>query len=241
MKTILLAFLISFPLNINAQTVDIIFLVTDGYWPLLSVNVGLDTTATNGLDPDLGEYAVPLFEGFGAIFDISPYTGGTTWTLKDYRYAPSFPFTGIVEHRLGWQLSFPWGIAFTMYYNFPPSVTANLKDELGGIIFNENLSDSGSFTCPNNLITWAILTMYYDSVIPINLVSFNAALLDNKVQLNWTTATETNNSGFEIQRTSPRSSPYQGEGGEAGRGWESIGFVHRIWNYYRTKIIFFHR
>jgi len=33
-----------------------------------------------------------------------------------------------------------------------------------------------------------------------------------------------NNYGFEIERTSPRPSP-QGEGGEAGRGWEKIGFV----------------
>jgi len=33
-----------------------------------------------------------------------------------------------------------------------------------------------------------------------------------------------NNYGFEIERTSPRPSP-QGEGGEAGRGWENIGFV----------------
>ena len=48
---------------------------------------------------------------------------------------------------------------------------------------------------------------------------------ENAVQLNWTTATETNNSGFEIQRTSPLPSPYQAEGGKAGRGWETIGFV----------------
>jgi hypothetical protein len=28
-----------------------------------------------------------------------------------------------------------------------------------------------------------------------------------------------------VERTPPRPSPYQGEGGEAGRGWEKIGFV----------------
>ena len=216
MKKILFFILISLPVITNAQTVDINFLVTDGYWPLLSIRVGLDTTATNGLDPDLGEYPIPLFEGFGAIFDISQYTGTTTWILKDYRPAQSFPFTGIVEHNLGWQLSFPWGIAFTMYYNFPPTVSANLKDELGGIIFNENLSDSGSFTCPNNFITSAILTMYYNNVIPIKLTSFTASVLQNEkaVQLNWTTATETNNAGFEILRFTQNDND-----------WNTIGFV----------------
>ncbi len=89
-----------------------------------------------------------------------------------------------------------------IYYNFPPSVTDNLKDELGGIIFNVNLSDSGSFTCPNNLITSAILKMQYDNVVPVELISFTAQFykMTISVQLNWTTATETNNSGFEIQR-----------------------------------------
>ncbi|MBE0573167.1 MAG: T9SS type A sorting domain-containing protein [Ignavibacteriaceae bacterium] len=61
--------------------------------------------------------------------------------------------------------------------------------------------------------------------IPVELISFTASVTENDVQLNWSTATETNNSGFEIQKTSPFPSPYQGEGGEAGRGWESIGFV----------------
>ena len=60
--------------------------------------------------------------------------------------------------------------------------------------------------------------------LPVELVSFSASYVEGKVLLNWQTATEVNNYGFEIERTSPRPSP-QGEGGEAGRGWEKIGFV----------------
>ena len=65
--------------------------------------------------------------------------------------------------------------------------------------------------------------------IPVELTSFTATTSSAStgsatVTLNWTTATEVNNYGFEIERTSPRPSP-QGEGGEAGRGWEKIGFV----------------
>ena len=51
-------------------------------------------------------------------------------------------------------------------------------------------------------------------IIPVELASFIASVSENTITLNWTTATELNNSGFEIQRT-PR---YQ-------EGWANIGFV----------------
>jgi hypothetical protein len=40
------------------------------------------------------------------------------------------------------------------------------------------------------------------SVIPVELVSFKASVDNNSVTLDWITATEVNNSGFEIQRSS---------------------------------------
>jgi len=48
--------------------------------------------------------------------------------------------------------------------------------------------------------------------IPVEFVSFNYVLSGNNVELIWVTATETNNSGFEIQKF------YQGS-------WKTIGFV----------------
>ncbi len=41
--------------------------------------------------------------------------------------------------------------------------------------------------------------------VPVELVSFNASLLNNQVILNWQTSTETNNKGFEIERSSDGS------------------------------------
>jgi hypothetical protein len=41
----------------------------------------------------------------------------------------------------------------------------------------------------------------YNTVIPVELTSFSAVVNENSVQLNWSTATETNNRGFEIQRS----------------------------------------
>jgi hypothetical protein len=53
----------------------------------------------------------------------------------------------------------------------------------------------------------------FDQSIPVELVSFTAELIDDNVLLKWITATETNNSGFEIERKQYDS------------GWEEIGFV----------------
>ena len=48
--------------------------------------------------------------------------------------------------------------------------------------------------------------------IPVELISFTADINENKVKLSWSTATEKNNSGFEIQRT-----PFD-KGGKRGVG-----------------------
>jgi hypothetical protein len=48
-------------------------------------------------------------------------------------------------------------------------------------------------------------------VIPVELISFTANVKNGRVELNWQTATETNNRGFEIQRK--------------GFEWKKIGFV----------------
>ena len=49
---------------------------------------------------------------------------------------------------------------------------------------------------------------FIPTIVPVELVSFTATIVDNKVKLDWFTATETNNSGFEIQR-SKNGSDYQ--------------------------------
>jgi hypothetical protein len=50
--------------------------------------------------------------------------------------------------------------------------------------------------------------------VPVELTSFNAIYRDGQVNLKWHTATETNNNGFEIQRSV-----------EHDGNWETIGFI----------------
>ncbi|MFX0133296.1 MAG: T9SS type A sorting domain-containing protein, partial [Candidatus Hodarchaeota archaeon] len=51
-------------------------------------------------------------------------------------------------------------------------------------------------------------------VVPVELVSFDADWVSGRVELTWTTATESNNYGFEIQRKSNND-----------KLWQQIGFV----------------
>jgi len=51
------------------------------------------------------------------------------------------------------------------------------------------------------------------AIIPVELTSFTSSVVDNSVILNWSTATETNNSGFTVERS------------QAESGWQEIGFV----------------
>ncbi|GAB4132367.1 MAG: hypothetical protein Fur0015_05930 [Ignavibacteriales bacterium] len=55
--------------------------------------------------------------------------------------------------------------------------------------------------------------------LPVQLTSFNAGLYDGNVKLNWSTATEVNNYGFEVERASHNSTSLN------VTGWKNIGFV----------------
>ncbi len=52
----------------------------------------------------------------------------------------------------------------------------------------------------------------FENVLPVELTTFYAKVYDNKINLKWTTATEVNNYGFEVERKS-------------NSDWQKIGFV----------------
>lgn len=63
-----------------------------------------------------------------------------------------------------------------------------------------------------------------DGALPVELTSFIAKISENKVTLNWQTATEIDNYGFEVQRTSTTSTPGQ-TSIVSNKKWEKIGFI----------------
>jgi len=56
------------------------------------------------------------------------------------------------------------------------------------------------------------------NVLPVNILNFGGFIKDNKAYLNWSTATESNNKGFYVERS------------KDGRNFSSIGFVNGVGN-----------
>ncbi|MBK6914589.1 MAG: VCBS repeat-containing protein [Ignavibacteriales bacterium] len=86
--------------------------------------------------------------------------------------------------------------------------------------------DSGAFQAPEGINYSGFSGSEYwnfstNDIVPVELTTFTATAERNAVSLNWQTATETNNSGFEIERKqvgSPQSSV-------GNQDWNQIAFV----------------
>jgi hypothetical protein len=101
------------------------------------------------------------------------------------------------------------------------------KSTNGGVSFsNHNLTFSSNkiLTYSNKImvcVTGATnggVWIFTDEAIPVELISFTASVNLNAVRLNWTTATETNNQGFEIHKKKSEVRSQESE-------WYVIGFV----------------
>jgi len=92
-------------------------------------------------------------------------------------------------------------------------VQAILCDEvqsfLGDILLlhNDNIIGLGDF------VNMGTLSVDETSPLPVELASFSAVLKDKEVLLNWSTATEVNNYGFDVERM------------RDGEDWKALGFV----------------
>jgi len=61
------------------------------------------------------------------------------------------------------------------------------------------------------------IAIYYYGVLPVELISFTAKSAYNNIVLNWKTATELNNIGFQIQRSNEMNTPSE--------NWKTLGFI----------------
>lgn len=64
----------------------------------------------------------------------------------------------------------------------------------------------------------ATCQLKYNLIVPVELTSFNARLSGNKVMLEWSTASELNNLGFEVQRKSDDNPNWLTVGYREGKG-----------------------
>ena len=93
-------------------------------------------------------------------------------------------------------------------------------DALTNVAVGVHTHGGCSSTGGNNNGTSFFSTAFWDAVeqgIPVELISFNASVVNGNVELSWMTITETNNSGFEIEKASSLMMP--------APQWEVIGYA----------------
>lgn len=99
-----------------------------------------------------------------------------------------------------------------------------VADDIGkALLANDSNIDSWMFygeSSADNVANIFLDDIYYtntisDTVLPVELSSFSAIIMDNSVKLNWQTKTEVNNYGFEILRSTQNEN-----------AWSKLGFVH---------------
>ncbi|MCX6162122.1 MAG: YCF48-related protein [Ignavibacteriae bacterium] len=157
MRRILLLILLVniFCLTSSAQVVKIPLVISNGNSFVDSLFFGLDPTATNGIDPALGESQLPPLPPTGAFdarfigTNIVPPLPIGEGLLRDYRQG-SIYFIGTKIHQIRYQAAFSDTVS--IIWNLPPGVTGRIYDVVTGNIINDTMYNSGILKVVNHTI-----------------------------------------------------------------------------------------
>lgn len=157
--------------------------------------------------------------------NLSTGTGNITGTYDDVTKVMSFniTFSGLTGNTTASHFHAPAGVttnAGVMIGNvgFPTGVTSGSYGNSYVLTAQREawlLTDSVYLNIHTNVFPGGEIRcqMILDNPLPVELSGFTSVINANNVILNWSTSTETNNSGFEIERSSGNIS------------WAKIGFV----------------
>ncbi len=166
-----------------------------------STNKGYNWTSYPIPFPSGGNYAILAFSSAtnGAIGSINgdlgfTSDGGATWTFSTITGAAFRGMTNVP----GFNIFITVGGSGVSYYsyNFGPwvSLTTGTTQTLRCVDASTNFAWAGGGA--------GTILRIANTAVPVELTSFTASIVDKNVTLNWTTATEINNYGFEVQRKS---------------------------------------
>jgi hypothetical protein len=157
-----------------------------------------DNTPTMADDTDFGSFALP---GTDKTFTITN-TGTTTLNIGTITFAgPDNTMFTVLTPPAG---TLAPGASTTVVVRF---IAVGLGIKTATITINNDDTDEAAYT-------FAIQGLG-TIPLPVTLVSFTGKIDGKTAQLRWTTATETGNKGFELQRA----------GTANANNWESLGFV----------------
>jgi hypothetical protein len=213
----------NYPPVLNA--VEIPFWLINSIGDTLHLIAGMHPMATNGLDTTLGEESIqfPPIGNFAAGMIIN----SSILSMKDYRPGYS-TYIGSKTYNFKVQPNIDSLVTFGM--NVPegviPSLIMLIKIPYGYSGLDTTfLSNNIIFQFPQGTVyggwgTFPGIRLYlnFDGTIPVELINFSSTIVENNIHLNWTTATETNNMGFEIHKKKSGVRSQESE-------WKYIGFV----------------
>jgi Peptidase family M1 domain/Peptidase M1 N-terminal domain/Secretion system C-terminal sorting domain len=208
-------------------------------------------------DPIL-KYGVATTEDFQAVAE-SVYGQPLDYFFQEWIYGENYPV-----YNVWWSYVYVSGQTYRMYLNITQDVNSNpsyftmpvqikINTVLGDTVvtvFNNAQNQDFQFDVvgrPLSIVfdpdNWILKIV--DSILPVELVSFTGRSENGNIILEWTTATEINNLGFEIQRSLDNNQFntigfVEGNGTSTERNEYSFvdeGFQGKI--YYRLKQIDF--
>ena len=164
--------------------------------------------ATNGLDTALGEAQItlPPVGVFGAAMKLD----NGILTQTDYRpgystYIGDKIYNFVVQPNLDtivfFRMNVPNGVIPSLF------IVKSVPSGVGFIdtTFNDNII---SYQLPTKTFFqgWGgfpgiRLTLHFDGTVPVELLTFSAEAVGDHVLLKWSTATETNNEGWDIEKS----------------------------------------
>ncbi len=165
-------------------------------WQVVNPDGGLTFETAEGANG-------PSFSGNKSAFvDFYSYS---TSGQRDYLY--SKVFTGLESTD-----TVKFDYAYAMYPGYTDSLVVKLSTDGGATFPYEIFRKGGSSLAtapattspfvPSSPNQWRTFVYSLTTIhVPVELTAFVASVIKNTVQLNWTTSTETNNFGFEVEKS----------------------------------------
>ena len=192
----------SFLVNVSAaQTGDYFIHFCDGGSFLYVARTAIRTSVTNGFDFGIEKYST----GGSYVYTNQAFTLGQTYLVViKYKFNTGSATDDEVDLFVNPDLS---GTEPT------PLLSNSAGNDITTNISSINIRQGGSTGSATLQLDGLIVSRDWAGILPVELTSFSASSSNSAVNLRWSTATESRNHGFQVERSVNKSD------------WTNLGFV----------------
>jgi photosystem II stability/assembly factor-like uncharacterized protein len=200
-----------------AASANKVFLSTDGgvNWENISAGLPNKNVSSIYIHPDNEEEFLVTYYGLGGSKVYKTENSGSVWRsisgdLPDTPVNDLFIYTEDSAHPNTYFVATDIGVFLTQDDG---TNWVELADGIPNTLVMHLDYSPQTHTLRAGTHGRGVYEAYIDFYVPVELASFSASVTNNSVLLDWETATETNNRGFEIERKLKN------------QDWQTIGFV----------------